>query len=354
MSGPIRNLIRNIRNNRQERRERRRAGGPAFFSLGAGTSRLEAQVASRIAARYPQQRRMQANPDGPDTGRFSGNRPDGVVFKTETTKGGPKPETIATPAPKQAVRALPVSQVPDPDRTSGMAGPQPVNSGNNTLPEPPATPSPREDLGRQRQEARDRLTAVRDSLVQAGDTAALQSAAVIDSNLLQEIADAEAAMQEAAAPDPAASGVRGLEQMASQVAQGQGTWAGLDRAAMGTLAVQTDAGVELPGPMVARQLAQPYVDAFAINVLDQNQWKMSAIPLELRNNMLRGLKYAYPISEKARKDPRQFATEVSSIASQLNSTMNPGKDPQKTAYLAALAEIIALQQKTAIQMPGGQ
>lgn len=358
MAGPIRNLIRNIRQNRQMRREERqdrplqltgRGGLPLFRSLGAGTARLDAQVASRIAQKYPADRPMQANPDGPDTGQYAGNRPDGIVYPTQTTTAGPKPESVRAPAPKQAgsTKALPVSRVPDPNRTAGMAGPSAVSGGVNDLPEPPKKMSPRESLVSQQDAARKALAATQQRLSLGGlapeNLAALQSAAVVANQQLGDFSEQLAAMDEAE-NGGATKAIRDVEEAARKAVVGQGTWEGLDRLAQGQFAITTDAGVQMPDPHAARRVARPIVEQHAAQLFAQHNG-FAGIPVEQRSHLLRGLMYAYPISPKAITDPNAFRDETNRIAMQLNSVNNQENDQRKAAYYTALAEYITLMQK---------
>lgn len=181
--GPIRSLIKEFRENRpvrqqrrQERRQQRRAvirelfsplsaidnadrsqgvavrrsPGKLFRSVGVGTANQ--QVLGRNPVKMPADRKMQNNPDGPDTGKDAGRRPydgDGQGKPYDATT--PKAEQV--PSPKQP-RFTTTSQQSRQTQTPRQERVPAMESGSSlpSLPSPTTPPSLDEQIRQVKQQ----------------------------------------------------------------------------------------------------------------------------------------------------------------------------------------------------------
>jgi len=181
--GPIRSLIKEFRENRpvrqqrrQERRQKRRAvirelfsplsaidsadrsqgvavrrsPGKLFRSVGVGTANQ--QVLGRNPVKMPADRKMQNNPDGPDTGKDAGRRPydgdgQGKPYDAKT----PKAEQV--PSPKQP-RFTTTSQQSRQTQTPRQERVPTMESGGSlpSLPSPTTPPSRDEKIQQVKQQ----------------------------------------------------------------------------------------------------------------------------------------------------------------------------------------------------------
>ena len=358
MAGPIIEALQRFRDSRQERVQRRRGvvrdllnpfdsigqsdqmqgltvsrrplqRGGLFASLGGNQTSRQDMRGSPM--QMPSPRVGQDNPAGPDTVRARDYDGDG---------------NTRTPAMQVGQKArLPMTAAANPDRTYGMAGPQPVQGGMESLPNPAAPASRRDQLLQQRDQARAGMQGIvgqlRDTSLTPAQLAQMPYQAVAQQSLTASIGEELAALDE----QEQGSLKYKNDQLTAMVpdAISTGEWHRFDQTARGLFAMAGKDGTQISDPSAGRNAAIPYIQRHAQQVFEQYNG-LAGVPTDARASMLRSLAYAYPISPAAINNNEASEIEQRRISSQLNGLYNLDNNAEKADYFNSLAiQVVGLQ-----------